>query len=75
MSYEIDVTFYNIDAPALANNVISKAIYLSNFIPHVVAKLGEESYLYVSRSHIEYFSPKAIRPEETKSATDAGDWY
>ncbi|KAG0168098.1 hypothetical protein DFQ30_005209 [Apophysomyces sp. BC1015] len=64
--------------PPLAQHVLPQALYLSNYIPNVITKLGEYGCLYVGRSestrHIEYFPPEQIAPHEIKSVTGAGDW-
>jgi hypothetical protein len=64
-----------IDAPRLANSVLPHAIFLANYIPTIITKLGEEGCLVVSEKSIEYFSPEKIEANEIKSVTGAGDWY
>lgn len=54
--------------------MLSRAIYLSNYVPNVITKLGEEGCLYVGNSIVEYFPPESIDPAEIKSVTGAGDW-
>lgn len=74
----INLTFW-LDAPQLAYSVLPHAIYLSNYIPNVVTKLGEQGCLYVGQNNagnsvVKYFSPEYIQPDEIKSVTGAGDW-
>ncbi|KAI9486582.1 MAG: Ribokinase-like protein [Benjaminiella poitrasii] len=64
------------NAPRLANSVLPHVIYLSNYIPNIITKLGEEGCLYVGRnSVIEYFPPEFIEANEIKSVTGAGDCF
>jgi sugar/nucleoside kinase (ribokinase family) len=54
--------------------VLPNAIYLANYIPNIITKLGEEGCLYVNNSVVEYFAPESIQANEIKSVTGAGDW-
>lgn len=49
---------------------------MSNYIPNIITKLGEEGCLYVGRNNsvIQYFPPEFIEAHEIKSVTGAGDW-
>lgn len=57
------------DAPQLANSVLPHAIFLSNYIPNIITKLGHEGCLFVSQSKIQYCSPELIEANEIKSVT------
>jgi sugar/nucleoside kinase (ribokinase family) len=64
-----------LDAPRLAQSVLPNAIYLANYIPNIITKLGEEGCLYVgNNSVIKYFPPEFVQANEIKSVTGAGDW-
>ncbi|KAG2213520.1 hypothetical protein INT47_009194 [Mucor saturninus] len=68
------------NAPQLAHSVLPHAIYLSNYIPNIVTKLGEQGCLYVGQTNaghsvVKYFSPEYIQPDEIKSVTGAGDCF
>lgn len=63
--------------PSLALRMLPHALELSNAIPHVITKMGEEGCLYVGRSEqvpvVKYFEPKHILPQDVTSVTGAGD--
>lgn len=63
------------NAPQLANSVLPHAIFLSNYIPNIITKLGHEGCLFVSQSKIQYCSPELIEANEIKSVTGAGDCF
>lgn len=63
-----------LDAPQLAHAVLPHAIFLSNYIPNIITKLGEQGCLFVNQKTVEYFSPEKIHSNEIKSVTGAGDW-
>ncbi|CAO0802352.1 unnamed protein product [Mucor circinelloides] len=63
-------------APRLAHLALSNASFLSQFIPNVITKLGEEGCLYVSKNAgVEYFAPESIQPNEIVNVTGAGDCF
>ncbi|KAI8988777.1 hypothetical protein BDB01DRAFT_568025 [Pilobolus umbonatus] len=61
--------------PKLAESILPYALFLSNYVPNVITKLGEEGCLFVNDSTIEYFSPEMIDPTDIKSVTGAGDCF
>lgn len=63
-----------LDAPRLAQNVLPQALCLSNYVPNVITKLGQDGCLFVNQSVVKYFPPEIILPHEIKSVTGAGDW-
>ncbi|GAA5810386.1 hypothetical protein MFLAVUS_003807 [Mucor flavus] len=67
------------NAPQLVYSVLPHAIYLSNYIPNIVTKLGDQGCLYVKTSAgnsvVKYFSAELIQPNEIKSVTGAGDCF
>ncbi|CAO3665767.1 unnamed protein product [Rhizopus stolonifer] len=62
-----------IDAPRLAQTALPQALDLSNYIPNVITKLGEEGCLFVNSSVVQYFPPEKVH--EIKSVTGAGDCF
>ena len=61
--------------PRSVETVAPYAMFLSQYIPNIFTKLGEEGCLFVSKNAvIEYFSPEFIQEHEIKSVTGAGDW-
>lgn len=74
---QLDLSFYQILAPSLALHMLPHALELSNAIPHIITKMGEEGCLYVGRNGevptVEYFEPKHILSQDIKSVTGAGD--
>ncbi|KAG1149474.1 hypothetical protein G6F37_008457 [Rhizopus arrhizus] len=62
------------NAPRLAQNVLPQALCLSNYVPNVITKLGQDGCLFVNQSVVKYFPPEIILPHEIKSVTGAGDW-
>ncbi|KAI9247829.1 Ribokinase-like protein [Sporodiniella umbellata] len=62
-----------IDAPRLAQSVLPQALDLSNHVPNVFTKLGEEGCLFVSPSTIQYFPPE--KANNIQSVTGAGDCF
>ncbi|KAK4520028.1 uncharacterized protein ATC70_008156 [Mucor velutinosus] len=64
------------NAPKLAHLALPDACFLSQFIPNVITKLGEEGCLYVSKNAgVEYFTPESIQPNEIVNVTGAGDCF
>ncbi|OAC97857.1 hypothetical protein MUCCIDRAFT_168016 [Mucor lusitanicus CBS 277.49] len=64
------------NAPTLAHLALPNACFLSQFIPNVITKLGEEGCLYVSKNAgAEYFAPESIEPNEIVNVTGAGDCF
>ncbi|KAI8391071.1 Ribokinase-like protein [Radiomyces spectabilis] len=67
------------DAPSLAHRVLPQALYLSNYIPNILLKLGEHGCLYVAKWRdapiIQYFSPEKIAASDIKSVNGAGDTF
>ncbi|GAN06309.1 conserved hypothetical protein [Mucor ambiguus] len=64
------------DAPKLAHLALPNACFLSQFIPNVITKLGEEGCLYVSKNAgVEYFTPESIHSNEIVNVTGAGDCF
>ncbi|KAI9307322.1 Ribokinase-like protein [Cunninghamella echinulata] len=68
--------------PSIVNKVFPEAIYLSNYIPHIITKLGEDGCLYVgtcskndNKKIAHYFPPEIINPDTIKSVTGAGDSF
>ncbi|CAO3623225.1 unnamed protein product [Cunninghamella echinulata] len=68
--------------PPIINKVFPEAIYLSNYIPHIITKLGEDGCLYVgtcskneNKKITHYFPPEIINPDTIKSVTGAGDSF
>lgn len=69
------IIFEKLDAPKLAQLALPNAFYLSQFIPNVITKLGEEGCLYVGKNAVvEYFPPELIQANEIVNVTGAGDW-
>ncbi|KAL1934843.1 hypothetical protein VTP01DRAFT_7025 [Rhizomucor pusillus] len=68
-----------VKGPSLALRMLPHALELSNAIPHVITKMGEEGCLYVGRSEqvpvVKYFEPKHILPQDVTSVTGAGDSF
>ncbi|KAI7869978.1 Ribokinase-like protein [Spinellus fusiger] len=66
-----------IDGPRVAQQMLPLATYLSHSIPNVITKLGEDGCLYVQNkaSHVAYFPPETVLPEQIKSVTGAGDCF
>ncbi|KAI8367734.1 Ribokinase-like protein [Blakeslea trispora] len=64
------------NVPRSVETVAPYAIFLSQYIPNILTKLGEEGCLFVSKNAvIEYFSPEFIQEHEIKSVTGAGDCF
>ncbi|OBZ88768.1 hypothetical protein A0J61_03189 [Choanephora cucurbitarum] len=62
--------------PRSVETVAPYAMFLSQYIPNIFTKLGEEGCLFVSKNAvIEYFSPEFIQEHEIKSVTGAGDCF
>ncbi|KAI8883667.1 Ribokinase-like protein [Backusella circina FSU 941] len=68
-------------APQLAYDTLPESLFLSNFIPNIITKLGQDGCLYVGKHSkhreavIEYFPPEFIEAKEIKSVTGAGDCF
>ncbi|KAF7728144.1 hypothetical protein EC973_006659 [Apophysomyces ossiformis] len=78
MQNQPEKSYSFIEIPPLAERVLPQALYLSNYIPNIVTKLGEYGCLLVARSDmtpvVRYFPPEPIEPKEIRSVTGAGDW-
>ncbi|CAO3645341.1 unnamed protein product [Cunninghamella blakesleeana] len=65
--------------PSIVEKVFPEAIYLSNYIPHIITKLGEYGCLYINNNNnkltTHYFSPEIINHDTIKSVTGAGDSF
>lgn len=67
------------ELPEIARTCLPYAIYLSQFFNVIVTKLGQHGCLIVGRDHdqqiVRYFQAHAIKPEQIKSVTGAGDSF
>ncbi|KAI8096817.1 Ribokinase-like protein [Halteromyces radiatus] len=70
------------NAPPIAHQTLPDALYLSNYIPHIITKLGEYGCLYVGpkqgqkhQKSMHYFTPEFLDPDTVKSVTGAGDSF
>jgi sugar/nucleoside kinase (ribokinase family) len=65
-------------APGLAHDCLPNALYLSQYIPHIILKLGEYGCVYVGPSQdlekiAMHFAPESLDLSTVKSVTGAGD--
>ncbi|KAI8332451.1 Ribokinase-like protein, partial [Chlamydoabsidia padenii] len=65
------------NAPPLAHQSLDNALYLSNYIPQIILKLGEYGCVYVSGGDrsVRYYAPELLDPSTVKSVTGAGDSF
>ncbi|ORY97199.1 Ribokinase-like protein [Syncephalastrum racemosum] len=66
-------------APAGVQALLSHAVRLSNYFPHVITKLGREGCLYVGQTqgicHVDYLAAEPVDPTAIHSVTGAGDTF
>lgn len=66
-------------APAGVQALLSHAVRLSNYFPHVITKLGREGCLYVGQTegicHVDYLTAEPVDPSAIHSVTGAGDTF
>ncbi|KAJ2960248.1 hypothetical protein NQZ79_g4377 [Umbelopsis isabellina] len=67
------------ELPEIARKCLPYAAHLSNFFNVIVTKLGQHGCLIVGREDdqqiVRYFQAHAIKPEQIKSVTGAGDSF
>ncbi|KAI9323838.1 Ribokinase-like protein [Dichotomocladium elegans] len=74
---------YNLEkAPRSAHEAIPHGLHLSNWVPNVITKLGQDGCVYIGRPQesgippvVQYVSPEPVDTANIKSVTGAGDSF